>query len=89
MNIQYDVQDLPSRKHTGGKQSEIVTKLQAFMATSQKNMVITFDDVKDAKRATTNLSAFLRTHDLKDAFEVYRADKSVVVLKTRKKRGNV
>ena len=84
MKIQYDVIDLPQRKH-GGKQSEIITACKAFMATQQKNMVLDCDDVNEAKRMTANLTAFRRVHNLQSAFEVYRVEKQVVVVKTKKK----
>ena len=85
MKIQYDVIDLPQRR--GGRRSEVVNALQAFMATQQKNMVLTFDDVSEAKRTCNNLCAFRRVHNLQSAFDYYRVEKSVVILKTKKKGG--
>lgn len=83
MKIQYDVANLPQRK--GGRRSEIVNALQAFMATQQKNMVLTFDNVNEAKKACNNLTAFRRVHNLQSAFDYYRVENQVVVLKTKKK----
>ena len=85
MKIEYDVTDLPRRKHAGGYRSEETTALQAFMATRQKNMVITCDDVKEAKRTRDRLYAFRHGHSLKDAFDLYCAGNQVVVIKTKKK----
>lgn len=83
MKIQYDVIDLPQRR--GGRRSEVVNALQAFMATQQKNMVLDCDNVDEAKKACNNLCAFRRVYNLKSAFDYYRVENRVVVLKTKKK----
>ena len=48
MNIRYDVEQLPERK-TGGKESEELLALKAFLAGTQRNMVIEYEEEKSAK----------------------------------------
>ena len=51
MKIAYNVEHLPERKRIGGKESEEVSALKSFLADGQqKNMVIEYDDAKEAKK---------------------------------------
>lgn len=54
MKIAYNVEHLPERKRIGGKESEEVSALKSFLADGQqKNMVIEYDDAKEAKKRMT------------------------------------
>ena len=89
MKILYDVEHLPERK-SGGKDSEELLALKAFLATTQKNMVIEYEEEKAAKSRYNSLRKFRSDKKLQEVFEIYRRDNLICVVKTKKaaaKRG--
>lgn len=91
MKIAYNVEHLPERKRIGGKESEEVSALKSFLADGQqKNMVIEYDDAKEAKKRYDSLRNFRNTNKLKGVFDMYRTEKAVCIIKIKKqpaKRG--
>ena len=85
MKITYNVEYLPERKRVGGKESEEVSALKAFLADGQqKNMVIKYEDAKEAKKRDDSLRNFRSANKLQGVFDMYRADKSVCIVKVKK-----
>lgn len=91
MKIAYNVEHLPERKRIGGKESEEVSALKSFLADGQqKNMVIEYDDAKEAKKRYDSLRNFRSTNKLQGVFDMYRTEKTVCIIKVKKppaKRG--
>lgn len=91
MKIAYNVEHLPERKRIGGKESEEVSALKSFLADGQqKNMVIEYDDAKEAKKRHDSLRNFRSTNKLQGVFDMYRTEKTVCIIKVKKppaKRG--
>ena len=91
MKIAYNVEHLPERKRIGGKESEEVSALKSFLADGQqKNMVIEYDDAKEAKKRYDNLRNFRSTNKLQGVFDMYRTEKTGCIIKVKKppaKRG--
>ena len=83
MNITYDLEHLPERK-SGGKESEETIALKAFLAGKQRNMCIEYDDEHSAKRRYDTLRNFRRTNKLQERFDIYRVEKCVYIIKTKK-----
>lgn len=85
MKIAYNVEHLPERKRGSGKESEEVSALKSFLADGQqKNMVIEYDDAKEAKKRYDSLRNFRSTNKLQGVFDMYRADRFVCIIKTKK-----
>lgn len=85
MKITYDIKDLPERRGRAGGKSEETLALIAFLADGQKkNMCIEYDTEKDAKRRYDTLRNYRNTNKLQERFDVYRVDKAVYVVKTKK-----
>lgn len=85
MKITYDIKDLPERRGRAGGKSEETLALIAFLADGQKkNMCIEYDTKKDAKRRYDTLRNYRNTNKLQERFDVYRVDKAVYVVKTKK-----
>ena len=85
MKITYDLPTLPQRKGNGGKKSEEVLALIAFLADGQKrNMCIEYEDEKEAKRKYDSIRNYRSTHKLQEVFDIYRVDKQVVIVKAKK-----
>ena len=58
--------------------------------TGSKNMVIEYDDAKEAKKRYGSLRNFRSTNKLQGVFDMYRTEKTVCIIKTKKppaKRG--
>lgn len=88
MKITYDIKDLPERRGRAGGKSEETLALIAFLADGQKkNMCIEYDTEKDAKRRYDTLRNYRNTNKLQERFDVYRVDKAVYVVKTKKAAG--
>lgn len=91
MKIAYNVEHLPERKRIGGKESEEVSALKSFLADGQqKNMVIEYDDAKEAKKRYDSLRNFRSTNKLQGVCDMYRTEKTVCIIKVKKppaKRG--
>lgn len=88
MKIEYDIIHLPERGRPYGAKSEETLAVIAFLADPEKkNMVITYDDEKDAKRRYDSLRNFHCTNKLTDTFDIYRPlanRKQIVIIKARK-----
>lgn len=79
------MEHLPERKRIGGKESEEVVALKAFLAdVQQKNMVIEYEDAKETKRRYDSLRNFRSANKLQGVFDMYRADKIVCIVKVKK-----
>lgn len=71
MNIEYDIIHLPERGRPYGAKSEETLAVIAFLADPEKkNMVITYDDEKDAKRRYDSLRNFRGTNKLTETFDI-------------------
>lgn len=85
MKITYNVEHLPERKRSGGKESEEVSALKSFLADGQqRNMVIEYDDAKEAKKRYDSLRNFRNANKLQGVFDMYRADRLVCIVKAKK-----
>lgn len=88
MKITYDLETLPERK-SNGKKSEEVLAIQAFLACSQKNMCIEYDDESTVKRRYDAIRNWRRTNGLQAIFDLYRVKKCIYIvnLKRNEKKG--
>ena len=87
MKITYNVQHLPERKR-GWRESEEVLAIKAFLADrEQKNMLIEYDDAKDAKRRYDSLRNFRSNNKLQMVFDIYRADTAICIIKINRPTG--
>lgn len=85
MKITYDLPTLPQRKGSAGRKSEETLALIAFLADSQKkNMCIEYEEEKEAKRRYDSLRNYRGTNKLQEVFDIYRVEKQVVIVKTKK-----
>lgn len=84
MKITYDLDYLPERR-SRGQPCEEVLAIQTFLAGSQKNMCIEYDSDKDAKRRYDTVRNFRRQHKLQEVFEVFRREKCLYIVRTKKK----
>lgn len=85
MKITYDLTDLPQRKGSAGRKSEETLALIAFLADGQKkNMCIEYEEEKEAKRRYDSLRNYRGTNKLQEVFDIYRVEKQVVIVKTKK-----
>ena len=84
MKITYDVTHLPERK-CQHQDSEEITALKVFLAGSQRNMVIEYEDSKKCKCRCTALRNYRKNHKLEDVFDCYRVDHKVVIIRAKKK----
>ena len=84
MKITYDLDYLPERR-PHGQPCEEVLAIQTFLAGSQKNMCIEYDTDRDAKRRYDSVRNFRLQHKLQDVFEVFRREKCLYIVKTKKK----
>ncbi len=84
MKISYDLAALPERRN-GGKESEEVTAIKAFLAGTQKNMCFEYDSDKEARRRYDSVRNFRLKHQLQEVFEMFRKDNCIYVLRTKKK----
>ena len=82
MKIEYDVPDLPRRRGDRRFRCETTVAFQEFMESDRKNMVITYDDEKDAKRTRDTLYHFRRAHQFENAVDLYCMGSKVVLVKT-------
>ena len=88
MKITYDIKDLPERKGNGGRKSEELLALMAFLADGQKkNMCIEYDTEPEAKRRYDTLRNYRRVNKLQEVFDIYRAEGKVYIVKTKKPAG--
>lgn len=85
MNIRYDVEHLPERR-AGGKESEELLALKAFLAGTQRNMVIEYEEEKPAKNRYGALRKFRSDNKLQDVFDLYRREKVIYIIRTRKRK---
>lgn len=89
MKFFYDVEHLPERKPSR-KESEELVALKAFLATTQKNMLIEYEEEKAAKSRYGALRKFRSDNKLQEVFELYRRDNIICIVKTKRaavKRG--
>ncbi len=87
MKITYNVEHLPERKR-GWRESEEVLAIKAFLADrEQKNMLIEYDDAKDAKRRYDSLRKFRNSNKLQMVFDLYRADTAICIIKINRPAG--
>ncbi len=85
MKITYDVEFLPAKKGSGGKQSEEVLAVIAFLANGQKkNMYIEYDDLKDCKNKFGAIRRYQKRNELAEVFNVYRVENRIYVVKCKK-----
>ena len=85
MKITYDLPTLPQRKGSAGRKSEETLALIAFLADGQKkNMCIEHEEEKEAKRRYDSLRNYRGTNKLQEVFDIYRVEKQVVIVKTKK-----
>jgi hypothetical protein len=85
MKITYDLPTLPQRKGSAGRKSEETLALIAFLADGQKkNMCIEYEEEKEAKRRYDSLRNYRGTNKLQEVFGIYRVEKQVVIVKTKK-----
>lgn len=85
MKITYDLPTLPQRKGSAGRKSEETLALIAFLADGQKkNMCIEYEEEKEAKRRYDSLRNYRGTNKLQEVFDIYRVEKQVVIVKTKK-----
>lgn len=85
MKITYDLPTLPQRKGSAGRKSEETLALIAFLADGQKkNMCIEYEEEKEAKRRYDSLRHYRGTNKLQEVFDIYRVEKQVVIVKTKK-----
>lgn len=88
MKISYDITHLPERGRPYAAKAEETLALIAFLADNEKkNMVIDYDDERDAKRRYDTLRNFRTTNKLQETFDLYRplANRSqIVIIKTKK-----
>lgn len=85
MKITYNVEHLPERRRGGGKESEEASALKAFLADGrQRNMVLEYDDAKEAKKRYDSLRNFRNANKLQGVFDMYRADRLVCIIKAKK-----
>ena len=84
MKISYDLEHLPERR-PGTRESEEVTAIKAFLAGTQKNMCFEYEDEKQAKRRYDSVRNFRLQHKLQEVFDLYRHEKCIYVLRTKKK----
>lgn len=84
MKIAYDVEYLPQRKYQC-RDSEEVAAIKVFLAGTQKNMVITYEDAQQAKRRYDCIRSYRKNNKLDDVFECYRADCQVCIVRGKKK----
>lgn len=87
MKITYNVQHLPERKR-GCRESEEVLAIKAFLADrEQKNMLIEYDDAKEAKRRYDSIRNFRSSNKLQPIFDLYRTDKAICIIKFKRAAG--
>lgn len=88
MKISYNIDHLPERGRPYAAKSEETLALIAFLADPErKNMVIDYDDEKDAKRRYDTLRNFRLTNKLVETFDLYRPltnRAQIVIIKTKK-----
>ena len=84
MKISYDLATLPERRRVP-KESEEVTAIKSFLAGKQKNMRFEYEDEKEAKRRYDTVRNFRLQHKLQEVFDLYRHEKCIYVLRTKKK----
>ena len=85
MKITYDLPTLPQRKGSAGRKSEETLALISFLADGQKkNMCIEYEEEKEAKRRYESLRNYRGTNKLQEVFDIYRVEKQVVIVKTKK-----
>ena len=85
MKIMYDVEHLPERK-AGGKESEELLALKAFLAGTQRNMVIEYEEENPAKSRYGALRKFRSDNKLQDVFDLYRREKVICVIRSKKSK---
>ena len=87
MKISYNVQHLPERKR-GCRESEEVLAIKAFLADrEQKNMLIEYDNAKDAKRRYDSIRNFRSSNKLQPVFDLYRVDTAICIIKSNRPAG--
>lgn len=87
MKITYNVQHLPERKRSC-RESEEVLAIKAFLADKeQKNMLIEYDDAKEAKRRYDSIRNFRSSHKIQAVFDLYRADTAICIVKVNRPSG--
>lgn len=83
VNIKYNV-PLPERKcFRGGRQSDEVLAIEAFLRMKEKkNMCFEYEAEDEAKKRLSCIQAYRRKKGQKDAYDAYRAEKSVYIIRT-------
>lgn len=87
MKITYNLSALPEKSRSFGSKSEEVQALIAFLAEpEQKNMCISYDDEKEAKRRYDTLRNYRTVSKLQEVFNLYRPAsdrKQIIIVKTK------
>ena len=83
MKITYDLEVLPERR-SGARESEEVTSIKIFLASTHKNMCFEYDSEKDAKRRYDTVRNFRLQHKLQEVFDLYRRENCVYILRVKK-----
>lgn len=85
MQISYDVK-LPERNSfRGGKKSEEVAAVEAFLQGTQKNMCFTYDDDTEAKRRLATLSGWRRKYPEGDLVDIFRNGSRIYIVRLNPK----
>lgn len=86
MKITYDIEHLPAPKSKGGKQSEEVQAVIAFLANGQKkNMCIEYDEINECKNKFGAIRRYQKLNKLQDVVDVYRIEKKIYIVKPKKR----
>ena len=72
MQITYDVKLPERRSYSGGRKSEEVKAVEAFLQGTAKNMCFTYDNDADAKRRLGALSSWRRKSPNSELVDIFR-----------------
>lgn len=84
MKITYNLEHLPERRYAR-RDSEEVTAIKLFLAGQQKNMCFEYDSEPEAKRRYDTVRNYRASHKLQEVFDLYRSEKCIYILRTKKK----
>ena len=68
------------------QESEELLALKAFLAGTQRNMVIEYEEEKPAKSRYGSLRKFRSDNKLQDVFEIYRREKVICIIRTKRRK---
>ena len=81
MKFSYDVKLPPKKSFKGGDKSEEQKAIEAFLDGTQKNMCITYDTDKEAKRRLSTLQSTRRNSETGVLYDLYRNGESLYVVR--------